>query len=71
MTNEEVLKIAVDLGWKDLGPQKNGMASFTREGFRANYYHTGTLTIQDQNQVYDKGRVWYKVTLDEAKEILK
>lgn len=72
MTKEELTKIALELGWEDLGPQKASyLTSFSRAGFRANFYEsTGTLTIQDKSKVYDKGRTWYKVDLKEAKEIL-
>lgn len=48
------------LGWKKILPQKNPyMVSFERNGFRANIYlTTGTITIQNQKFVYDKGQVF-------------
>ena len=68
-----ITKIALELGWKDLGPQKSGhLISFTRSGFRANFYEsTGTLTIQDTRKVYDSGRTYKEVTNDEVRDILK
>ncbi len=69
---EKFAEIATELGWEDLGPQINGMASFTRGDVRANYYwSTGTLTLQDTTKERDPGVSHKKVTLDEIREILK
>lgn len=70
---ELVTKIALGLGWEDLGPQKSGhLTSFVRGNYRANFYETtGTLTIQDTTKVYDSGKTYKKVTEEEVRDILK
>lgn len=69
---EKVTEIATELGWTDLGPQINGMASFTRDMVRANFYlSTRTLTLQDMNKKFDPGVSHKNVTVEEVREILK
>ena len=70
---ELVTKIALELGWEDLGPQKSGhLTSFVRNGIRANFYEgTGTLTLQDMSKKYDSGISYKKVVEEDIRNILK
>lgn len=59
-------------GWERIETKNPHMTSFIKDDRRMNYYKTGTVTVQNTNLKYDKGKTYREIDTErKMEELLK